>query len=93
MISETKFTEGNRADCERPILMATSKNKRFNRRKRNLGGAMAAQTKDFDFKMPLVKTVSSQGVKKVVSVGKTSAQPTKALRLLMSGKLVPSPKR
>jgi hypothetical protein len=54
---------------------------------------MAARVKEFDFSMPVVKRVPSQSVKKVVAVGKSSVEPTKALKLLMAGKLFSKPKR
>ena len=54
---------------------------------------MAVHTKDFNFRMPIVKTVTLQDVRKIVAVGKSAAQPTKALKQLMSGKSVSSAKR
>ena len=47
---------------------------------------MAAKPNNFDFSRPLVESVSSEGYRKLIAIGKGSPRPTPALRALMSGK-------
>lgn len=54
---------------------------------------MAAQTKEFDFKMPIVRKVSREEMNTLIRATRSSEKPTQALKNLMSGKFISSKKK
>ncbi len=54
---------------------------------------MAAQLKDFEFKMPIVRKVSREEMTTLLRATRSSEKPTQALKNLMAGKITSSSKK